>query len=38
MKRLSVVVLLLLAACGTPGAEVRPEAGDFAFIEVKLKG
>ena len=38
MKRLSVAVLALLAACGTPGREVKPEAEDFAFLEVKLKG
>jgi hypothetical protein len=38
MKRLSVALLLVLAACGTPGREVVPEAGDFAFLEVKLKG
>jgi hypothetical protein len=37
MKRL-VPILLLLSACGTPGRNVEPQPGDFAFIEVKLKG
>ncbi len=31
-------VLLLLAACAAPGQEVNPEAADFAFLEVRLKG
>ena len=38
MKRIAVALLLLAGACGTPGREVVPEAGDFAFLEVKLKG
>ena len=38
MKRLAWALLMALAACGTPGREVVPEAGDFAFLEVKLKG
>jgi hypothetical protein len=38
MKRVSAALLLVLAACGTPGAEVVPQPGDFAFLEVKLKG
>ena len=38
MKRLSVAILMLAAACGTPGVEVAPAADDFAFLEVKLKG
>jgi hypothetical protein len=29
---------MVLAACGTPGIEVVPQPGDFAFLEVKLKG
>ena len=33
-----VPILLLLSACGTPGRDVAPQQGDFAFIEVKLKG
>ena len=37
MKRL-IPMLLLLSACGTPGQDVSPAEGDFAFIEVKLKG
>jgi hypothetical protein len=38
MKRLSWLAVLALAACGTPGREVLPEPGDFAFLEVRLKG
>jgi hypothetical protein len=38
MKRLPLALLLLLGACGTPGKDIAPEAGDFAFLEVKLKG
>jgi hypothetical protein len=37
MKR-ALPFLLLLSACGTPGRELAPQDGDFAFIEVKLKG
>ena len=37
MKRY-LPILLLLSACGTPGRDVAPQQGDFAFIEVKLKG
>ncbi len=37
MRRLLPLVLLL-SACGTPGATLVPEAGDFAFLEVRLKG
>ena len=37
MKRL-LPLLALLAACGTPGPDVRPSSEDFAFIEVTLKG
>ena len=33
-----VPILLLLSACGTPGRELAPQPGDFAFLEVKLKG
>jgi hypothetical protein len=35
---LSLVLLLLLASCATPGVEVKPEAGDFAFLEITLAG
>ena len=38
MKKLLVAFLLGLSACGTPGKDLVPEAGDFAFLEVKLKG
>ena len=37
MKYASLLVLLM-AACGTPGAELTRQPGDFAFIEVTLKG
>ena len=37
MKKL-LPLLALLAACGTPGAEVRPDSQDFAFLEISLKG
>ena len=37
MKRF-LPILLLLSACGTPGRDVAPKEGDFAFLEVKLKG
>ena len=33
-----LLLLVLLGACGTPGGDIEPQAGDFAFIEVKLKG
>ncbi len=33
-----LLVLLLAAACASPGAEVRPSAADFAFLEIRLKG
>ena len=29
---------LALAGCATPGAEVAPQADDFAFIEMQLQG
>ena len=44
MKQLKALGLLLLlpllalAACGTPGREVKPHADDFAFVEVRLRG
>ena len=38
MKQLPLALLLLAAACGTPGVEVTPQPGDFAFLEVTLKG
>lgn len=38
MRRVSWAFLVLLGACGTPGTEVLPQEGDFAFLEVKLKG
>ncbi len=36
MRRAPLLLLLLAASCGTPGAEVRPMEGDFAFLEFKL--
>jgi len=37
VKRL-IPALLLIAGCGSPGQAVAPQAEDFAFLEVKLKG
>lgn len=34
----ALVVLVALAACSAPGSELVPEPGDFAFLEVTLKG
>jgi hypothetical protein len=31
-------LLPLLLSCSTAGQDIAPEAGDFAFIEVTLKG
>ena len=38
VKRLPLVLVALLSACGTPGVQVVPQPGDFAFLEVTLKG
>jgi len=38
MKRLPLVLVALLSACGTPAVQVVPQPGDFAFLEVTLKG
>ena len=40
MNKLNPVLFLtaLLGACGAPGGDVVPVSGDFAFIEVTLKG
>ena len=35
MRRL-IPLLILAGACGTPGAEVRPVEGDFAFLQVNI--
>lgn len=37
MKR-SLAFLLLVASCGTPGGDIQPQPGDFAFIEIQLQG
>lgn len=37
MRRISWL-LLVLTSCSAPGVEIRPVEGDFAFLEVKLKG
>ena len=31
-------LLLLLAGCGTPGTDIKPDSGDFAFVEIHLQG
>jgi hypothetical protein len=36
MRCAPLLLVLLASACGTPGAEVRPMEGDFAFLEFKL--
>jgi hypothetical protein len=36
MKR--ALFLLALASCAAPMQEVAPQEGDFAFLEVKLRG
>jgi hypothetical protein len=38
MRHLALAGLLVLSACSAPGTELAPEPGDFAFIEVTLKG
>jgi len=38
MRRFPLATVIALAACGTPRREVLPEPGDFAFLEVRLKG
>ena len=38
VKRLPLFLLVILSACGTPGVQVVPQPGDFAFLEVTLKG
>ena len=38
MNRLTVLVLLFGCGCALPGRDIRPEKGDFAFIEIQLKG
>ncbi|MGQ0553810.1 MAG: hypothetical protein ACT4PU_11400 [Planctomycetota bacterium] len=32
------LLLALAAACAAPGLAVSPQAGDFAFVEVDLRG
>ena len=36
MKKLTPVLLVLIAGCGTPGQDIAPLAGDFAFIELSI--
>jgi hypothetical protein len=44
MKRLLPALLLLATtaiaflACATPGKEISPQPGDFAFLEIQLRG
>jgi hypothetical protein len=38
MRYAAIAFLLALGACGAPGREVVPQPGDFAFLEVTLKG
>lgn len=36
MKR--ALLFLALASCAAPMPELRPEPGDFAFLEIQLRG
>ncbi len=36
--RFAAFLVLAMAACGTPGSDVIRQSGDFAFLEVTLKG
>lgn len=38
MRTAAALGLLLIASCGTPGMMLSPEPGDFAFLEIKLRG
>jgi hypothetical protein len=38
MRKAFAAILVVMSACGTPGLDLAPQAGDFAFLEVKLKG
>lgn len=39
MKRMSILVAVAgLCGCLTPSRDIAPAPGDFAFIEVQLKG
>ena len=38
MKQALALGILLLASCGEPGKRIDPVEGDFAFLEVRLKG
>jgi hypothetical protein len=31
-------VFLVFAACAAPGVDIRPEASDFAVVEIQLEG
>jgi hypothetical protein len=38
MNRTAALLLLALAACGTPGTDVSRQPGDFALVETLLQG
>lgn len=38
MKRLSLLAFLFLVHCGQPGVRVDPAEGDYAFLEIQLRG
>ncbi len=38
LRRPLLTPFLLLAGCAAPGTAVQPQATDFAFLEVKLRG
>jgi hypothetical protein len=38
MTRAAALLVLALAACGTPGTDVSRQRGDFALVETLLQG
>lgn len=38
MRRSTLLLTTMLAACAAPGVDLRPSADDFAFLEVRLRG
>jgi len=38
MKTPPLALAILLAACGTPSADIAPLPDDFAFVSIQLQG
>jgi hypothetical protein len=38
MRKGSLLAFLLLVHCGQPGVRVDPAEGDYAFLEIQLRG